>query len=1259
MVRIPSPTAILAASKAARTVPHQQGNGVLAVPGGNATWGGVYATGSMLPRPLQDFTEGAFTPLAPIYPYPVDQPPPGSERPMPRRRQYQVGENLPGSGQRTEFGPVSFGQLRALSYYSVARACIQLLKSEIRGLEWDIVPTKDAAKAMRGDHKAMQDFGERRSKMIRFFKNPDPEYGSWSSWIDTLLEDVYAIDALSCYLRPSRLRGRGLLGSDLAALELIDGTTFRPLVDVHGSRPSPPSVAFQQYIWGVPRTDNMSIMMGADLPPGMSDAKVRDYRGDQLLYLPYTRRTNSPYGSPPVEQALVPVTNGLAKQAYQSQYFDQGSIPQVYISPGDAAMTAAQVKELQEAFNIISGDIGYKFKVVVLPPGSRPYPMKDPVLADQFDQIVMVEVCMAFNVQPTELGIMPQVATVQTPSAMNQATKAQSAIHQRKSLVPMLQWLKQGLLDKVIQVVTGQHDMQFMFEGLEEDEDEATLTGLLIQQVGGGLASVDEARAELGRDPWGLPVTSDPLWASANGVMLLGSVDPVTGQPAGQPAALPSVGQQMSGAAGGSATPMANAGQANPAGALAQGHMPGTTHVPPAQPDRQQTPSHSAAIAGAAEAAARTATSSSKAVHVITDARVPVPEKALLSELDALGRHVRKGRDPSTWQPVHIPGALMASITEDMAKGLDAAEVLTAAVSVVLPKASAPGPYATQVNQAFAQVQQQAEALFAQYLAGTLPVSAKALASMIADLILAALTGVLGPLYVSGFASGYQAGLKAAGLPPATQEQAQALARQEMASWSRQAAIRQMSVTGMAGLAAAIIALLAAGTATAAALMALLAAVLTPGRADLIAVTEWQKAFSDGKDAAQAQAGVGWVRWKTREDSEVCAGCKENARVSPRPRGSVWPGTHTKGCPGHPRCRCELVGAEPPPAAPIGPPVSVAKAAKDWDWKHPDTSLPVADQVYRQLLEDFPPEAIAWVKRAKWTGPKPVPLDAVESQPSRWQAGHEPSKVERFRRKITARVAKGKMGHKPSVLCDRPDTPRGTHLYVVDGHHRVMADHELGRPVDAYVGIVDEKDVLAAQETHSSQKKADDPGASDTAASKSFTAGALGDGSVHGLVPFGLTGPEPPVAAGIVVRAADTGRILMLQRAVTQDDPAGGHWEFPGGCLDPGEDALEAASREWAEECGMPLPDGEPGGRWQSRNGAYHGFVLTVPSEFPVHEGRDQVTNPDDPDHDQVEAIAWWDVSQLQGNPAVRRELLGDLDLLMNALAAPMPERGR
>ncbi len=140
--------------------------------------------------------------------------------------------------------------------------------------------------------------------------------------------------------------------------------------------------------------------------------------------------------------------------------------------------------------------------------------------------------------------------------------------------------------------------------------------------------------------------------------------------------------------------------------------------------------------------------------------------------------------------------------------------------------------------------------------------------------------------------------------------------------------------------------------------------------------------------------------------------------------------------------------------------------------------------------------------------------------------------------------------------------------------------------------------------------------------------------------------------AGLAVLAADTGRVLMLQRALTDGDPAAGTWEFPGGHLEGDESPLAGAAREWAEETGCTPPAGHQTGAWLSPDGIYQGIVWTIPSEagVPVFEDRDQVTNPDDPDGDQVEALAWWDPAQLPGNPAVRPELLGSIDTVMAAL---------
>jgi ADP-ribose pyrophosphatase YjhB (NUDIX family) len=139
--------------------------------------------------------------------------------------------------------------------------------------------------------------------------------------------------------------------------------------------------------------------------------------------------------------------------------------------------------------------------------------------------------------------------------------------------------------------------------------------------------------------------------------------------------------------------------------------------------------------------------------------------------------------------------------------------------------------------------------------------------------------------------------------------------------------------------------------------------------------------------------------------------------------------------------------------------------------------------------------------------------------------------------------------------------------------------------------------------------------------------------------------------AGLAMRAADTGRVLMLQRALDPEDPAAGCWEFPGGHLEGDESPLQGAWREWAEETGSIPPPGVQTGIWTSANGIYQGIVWTVASEACVPVNGDRaITNPDDPDGDCVEAIAWWDPRQLVDNPAVRPELLESLPDVLAAL---------
>ncbi|MDN5918679.1 MAG: NUDIX domain-containing protein [Pseudonocardia sp.] len=133
--------------------------------------------------------------------------------------------------------------------------------------------------------------------------------------------------------------------------------------------------------------------------------------------------------------------------------------------------------------------------------------------------------------------------------------------------------------------------------------------------------------------------------------------------------------------------------------------------------------------------------------------------------------------------------------------------------------------------------------------------------------------------------------------------------------------------------------------------------------------------------------------------------------------------------------------------------------------------------------------------------------------------------------------------------------------------------------------------------------------------------------------------PQGPSVAGVALMAADTGRVLMLQRGLDDEqDPAAGAWEFPGGHIEDGDEtSLHGGMREWAEEVGQPFPDGGAVlHTWTSPDGVYQGHVIVIPEEKALDLAGKRVTkNPDD---DYSEQAAWWEPDHAAKNPALRRE---------------------
>jgi SPP1 gp7 family putative phage head morphogenesis protein len=1372
-----SPSAILRAAKAvpgaAAATPPPQG-----VPG----WMGAMSPlarelaapdsyrntyGPFLPRPPQDFTQGAFGPFSPILPVPVDAPE-DNGRAEPRREQYETGWNLPTGVPGTEgIGKLaSFATLRSIAdLYSVARACIQLRKNEIRGIEWDIVPTTDAAKAMRNSPKQMKDFGERRGQAVAFFRRPDPDYFSWASFIDDALEQMFVFDAMSLYLAPKRGKGlrKGLLGSDLDSLQLVDGQTIRPLYDVHGATPRPPSVAYQQYLYGVPRSDFSAVFSGRDIEEsGLSGAEARAWRGDQLLYLPFVRRRWSPYGFTAVERALIPIMSGLQKQGWQLDYFRQGTVPACYISPGDVTMTPNQIRELQDSLNAITGDPAWHHKIIVLPPGSKTMPQRDVALADAFDEIVRVDTCMGFDVEPMELGIAPKVSTTMSPGAANQMAKMAQSKVDRKSTGPILRYLA-SVCDYILRDVCHQDDMRFLFDGLEEEDDEATETTLIVSQVGSALRSVDEGREKLGLQPWGLPETSDPIIVTPTGpvslqaAMALNAAPPQAAPPAGGAPERPAPTRPGQPAAADAPARPVPAGQKPPAGPQQAGQKP--------ESSQGESPGHVAAEA------AHDSQSANQGANPTG--------KAAARELDALVAHLRWGGEVSAFKAANLPPVTLAMISEDLSKGLSVDEAVGGARTLLLGKADyewvakgeagppgwpgwdldeiLAGIYSSRLATAFkaaAKAITQAVGRFLGSGAGAAQAAVTAIRQAVED----SLGGILQDALTEGYALGQQAAMAmitetdavdwgdwVPGDVEAAAKVADAQGLSDLLSDYGISAIRSISGTNMGQVADLLSDALSGGLSSSTLAQQIVGLLLSPSRAQMIAQTEIARAVSSATIDRFNAMGVTAKEWLVAP-ARACPICLKNAAQGPIPTAAEFQSGQVSP-PAHPRCRCSLTpaaingvditgksvrvidlngqearrdrrqddvggyaagggaagvrphladgtqidipggvpgsqaGGEPPRWDGSEPEPRVTTAPDDEDdadypgergvpprpgtyWPAPymdgywpqgghgstqaGTSSPgghgprgrppngvgkgaadlsdpnpvEAQHVYSQMLADFPPKAIAWVKEPAihWVGPVAIPQDRIDYEDAdSWAASHQPLRVKHFARKIKAGEDVA-----PGICVQKPGEGKVT---VIDGHHRALAFKKRDKPFVTYVGFVP-ADSGPWDETHSSQYSDSEKAAEKSAA------------------------PAVPIVAGLAVLAADTGRVLMLQRALDPDDPAGGCWEFPGGHLESGESPVMAALREWSEETGCTAPRGMLTGSWDSPNGVYRGFVLTVGSEADVDifDGRDQAWNPDDPHGDRTEAIAWWDPALLRGNPALRPELAADLDRVLAAI---------
>ena len=383
---------------------------------------------------------GPLQPLAPMAPPEVKG----------RQWDYPFGANL-NYIPRAEDG-VSFAELRGLAdALPLLRAVIETRKDQIAAQSYAI-----RARA-RGESPASSQAIE---QVTRFLARPDRRR-SFADWLRMLLEEMLVIDAATLYPRYNR-------GGSLYALDIIDGSTIKPLIGEDGRPPEPPDPAFQQILKGIP---------------------AADFSAEELLYLPRNLRAHRMYGMSPVEQIALTVNIALRRDASTLDYYSAGSSPDAFATlPKE--WTADQIRSFQDYFDaLMSGNLARRRQTKFMPADFKLIEARQPPLKDQYDEWLARIICYAFSVPVSPFVSQVNRATGET--MRQQATQ--------EGLVPLKAWVKNAL-DHVICVCMNESGLEFVWVG-DDAIDPLEQAQTLEILVGAGIKTREEARADLGLAP--------------------------------------------------------------------------------------------------------------------------------------------------------------------------------------------------------------------------------------------------------------------------------------------------------------------------------------------------------------------------------------------------------------------------------------------------------------------------------------------------------------------------------------------------------------------------------------------------------------------------------------------------------------------------------------------------------------------------------------------------------------------------------------
>lgn len=468
-----------------------------------------YGQSASLPRnPI--WPNVPFNPGNPLIPGNINPPRPDG-RADPRRYEYQVAQNI----NITPTKLVPFNTLRSTAdQVDIIRRCLEVVKNKITSMNWDIVLSDDASERIAADSgkdhvRAMADAREKYTEDIArlraFWEQPDRANGyTWGDWLNVLLEDNLVLDAVAIWPQKS-------VGGDLYGFQLLDGSTIKPLIDDRGMRPMSPNPAFQQILYGFPRSEFMAT----------NDAENADgqFTSDELTYLVKNRRTWSVYGFSPVERSLPLADIYLRRQDWIRKEYTDGVTPELMMeTDANFGNNPDLIRAYENIYNDdLAGQTAQRMRVRILPAGFKPIQFDGygEKFKDTLDNYLITSICGHFGVLPSEIGFSGS-GSLGASGLQEGETMSGEAI----GIAPLAQWISSQLTNLSYMYLGMPRELEFKILFQSKIDTEAEARRVDIELKNGG-RTVNEARSDMGLPLLDTPQADMPMLYSTSGLFFL------------------------------------------------------------------------------------------------------------------------------------------------------------------------------------------------------------------------------------------------------------------------------------------------------------------------------------------------------------------------------------------------------------------------------------------------------------------------------------------------------------------------------------------------------------------------------------------------------------------------------------------------------------------------------------------------------------------------------------------------------------------